>query len=114
MVPMAPVRLPKDVFYRKSPHLIWEDRPVRQVAATTSVRKVTLAGGRIFSDRPVPFEEALLRLARSLACPHMDAYIGETEKSLFLYALDTSPRRAAQEVIAAIAGLLLQKTLQPA
>ena len=112
MIAMSPLRKSPGAFYKKSPHLIWEDQPVRQVAATKSITRVCVAADRILSVIPLPFEQALLRLARSLGCMHMDAYIGETEKNLFLYDLDTAPQHASPEAVEAIAEALLQKTLQ--
>jgi hypothetical protein len=114
-LPMSPTRKSRDVFYRKSAHLIWEDRPVRQVAGTSSVVKATVAGNKVLCDVPLPFKEGLLRLARSLGVIHMDAWMGKTaDGSLSLYEVDTMPRTASPEALIQITTFILQKTLQTA
>ncbi len=112
MIPMAPVKAAGAAFYRKSPHLLWEDRPVRQVGATTAVIKATVAGGRVFSDRPLPCEEALLHFALILGALLLDVFLGETPQGAWaFYAADTSPAIASDAAITAISEALLHKTM---
>ena len=112
MIPMSPVRTSKEAFYKKSPNLVWEDKPLRQVAPTSSVIKVTVAGNRILCDRELPFEPALLRLAHSLGSLYMNASFGVTdEHSLALYDLDPAPGAASPEAVDAITESVLQHSL---
>lgn len=115
MMPFSTERSNPNGFYHKAEHLIWENKPLRQLPEFARLFRVFVAGNQVFSDVTLPFHGGLLKLAVQMGSPYLELKIAELKNGNFaVHEFSIRPDHVHEEAIDALAQALLQKNLQPA
>lgn len=113
MVPFDSQKTRTNGFYKQAPHLIWENKPVRQQAGIRRIIRVFISGDCLISEIEIPFDAALKQLARDSGSAYAEARIAEcADGTMRLYEMDTRPETVNPKAIEALAEAMLGKTVQ--
>lgn len=109
LVPMAPQKKSASAFYKKSPHLIWENQPVLLMEPYEKILKVSIVGEDILGTFPIEYTTAIKKLPGITGSIFLDLYFAKTITGYKLAQMTRFPLFANDSVVESLANLMMQK-----
>jgi hypothetical protein len=110
LVPFAPEKKNSFSHYKRSPSLVWENKPVLFKEAFDEVTKIIVVGDVIIGEEAPEFTPSVKNLATSIGTPYFELQMVHTKYGWKLDAINCFPLFADQPVIQALAELLKFKS----